>query len=81
VPTRPAPTRQSLGAALRSLREARETTQETVALKARMTQAFVSDGEAGRRNLSFETLERWLRALGVSWAEFGAAVDRATRLR
>lgn len=33
--------------------------------------------ERGERNPSFESLDKLLRALEVSWAQFGAAIDAA----
>jgi transcriptional regulator with XRE-family HTH domain len=51
-------------------------TQERLALRAKLTPALISDSERGLRNLSFQSLERWLSALEVDWARFGAALAR-----
>lgn len=51
-------------------------TQERLALRAKLTPALISDSERGVRNLSFQSLERWLAALDVDWARFGAALTR-----
>lgn len=53
-------------------------TQERLALRAKLTPALISDSERGLRNLSFQSLERWLAALDVDWARFGAALTRET---
>lgn len=51
-------------------------TQERLALRAKLTPALISDSERGLRNLSFQSLERWLAALDVDWAQFGTALAR-----
>jgi transcriptional regulator with XRE-family HTH domain len=38
---------------------------------------YVSSAERGERNVAFVALTRWLAALGVSWSEFGKAIDVA----
>jgi hypothetical protein len=38
---------------------------------------YVGSVERGERNASFESIDRLLAALGVSWAEFGRAIDGA----
>jgi transcriptional regulator with XRE-family HTH domain len=67
-----------LGAVLRALREAHpeQPSQERVGEWADLHRNYVGSAERGERNVAFEALSRWLAALGVSWAEFGAAVDR-----
>lgn len=64
---------------LRGLREAHPDapSQERVGEWADLHRNYVGSAERGERNVAFEALTRWLAALGVSWAEFGAAVDRA----
>lgn len=71
----------TLGQALRSFREERGWTQERLYLKSGLATPLISGGENGKRNLSFQTLERWLSALGVSWEDFGATVHRMARKR
>jgi transcriptional regulator with XRE-family HTH domain len=71
----------TLGTVLRDLRKSKGLTQEKVSLKCGMTTALISDSENGKRNLSFESLDRLLIALGVSWEEFGQALSRRSRSR
>lgn len=51
-------------------------TQERVAFASKITKNYLSDLENGTRNPTYLVLSRILRALGVSWAKFGAALDR-----
>lgn len=71
--------RRALGTVLRALREAHpdEPSQERVGEWADLHRNYVGSAERGQRNVAFEALSRWLVALGVSWADFGAAVDQA----
>ncbi|HEY0780319.1 MAG TPA: helix-turn-helix transcriptional regulator [Gemmatirosa sp.] len=71
--------RRALGAVLRRLREAHPDapSQERVGEWADLHRNYVGSAERGERNVAFEALTRWLAALGVTWAEFGAAVDLA----
>lgn len=66
-----------LGAVLRQFRVASGLSQERLGFKADLHRNYVSDVERGLRNPTFLVLEIWLVALGVSWADFGAALDRA----
>jgi len=74
---RHAPTCTTLGRVLRDFRDAAGLSQEKFGFRAKLHRNYVSGVEVGRRNPTFEVLERWLAALGVTWAEFGAALDRA----
>jgi len=74
---RHAPTRTTLGRVLRDFRHATGLSQEKLGFRAKLHRNYVSGVEVGGRNPSFDALERWLAALGVTWAEFGAALDRA----
>jgi transcriptional regulator with XRE-family HTH domain len=60
------PRHRALGRAVRTLREARALTQETLADRAGMSANYVGDTERGERNISVRAL--WLLAdgLGVS---------------
>jgi transcriptional regulator with XRE-family HTH domain len=78
---RPVPALSTLGAVLRAFRRASRFTQEQLSFKTGMTTALISDAENGKRNLSFESIERLLAALGVSWEDFGAALHRAAKAR
>lgn len=70
--------RRALGAVLRALRKAHPDapTVERLAEWADLHRNYVGSAERGERNVAFVALTRWLAALGVSWAEFGIAVDR-----
>lgn len=66
-----------LGEVVRSCRERTEgLTQERVAQMAGITKNYVSDVERGRRNPTYIVLSRIVRALDMSWEDFGAMVDR-----
>lgn len=69
--------RVSLGQVMRTFRQRRALSQEELADRAGVHRTYVGQVERGERNPSFESLDRLLRALGVSWAQFGAAVDAA----
>jgi transcriptional regulator with XRE-family HTH domain len=79
--SRPAPDLRSLGSVLRSLRKAKSFTQEQLSFKTGLTTALISDSENGKRNLSFESIERLLAALGATWEEFGVALNHAAKAR
>jgi transcriptional regulator with XRE-family HTH domain len=59
-----------LGRMVKTLREAKDMTQVTLARKARVAQAYLAQLEAGtRKNPSLEVLKRLARALGVPVTE------------
>ena len=59
-----------LSKVVRSLRKARDMTQERLARKAGISQAYLSQLEAGdRKNPSLPTLKKLARAFGVPVAE------------
>lgn len=62
--------KQKVGQRIRQLRKELELSQEALALKAEVDRTYVTDVEAGRRNVSLEILERLIKALNVSIAEF-----------
>lgn len=70
------PTRKALGLVLRELRERRGLSQEALGFKARLHRNYVGGVERGERNPSFESLVRWLDCVGVSWKDFGEALER-----
>jgi hypothetical protein len=45
---------------------------------ARIPCNYVSGAELGVRNPTFDVVTRWLSALGVSWTEFGSALEHAS---
>ena len=59
-----------VGQRIRQLRKELELSQEALALKAEVDRTYVTDVENGRRNVSLEILERIIKALNVSFAEF-----------
>ena len=62
--------KQKVGNRIRELRKNLELSQEALALKAEVDRTYVTDVENGRRNVSLEILERLIKALNVSIAEF-----------
>lgn len=77
--SRPAPNLRLLGSVLRAYRQAKGMTQERLSFASGMTTALISDTENGKRNLSFESLERWLAAVDVTWEAFGADLTAAAK--
>jgi transcriptional regulator with XRE-family HTH domain len=73
------PTRKTLGMVLRLFRENRGLSQEALGFKARLHRNYVGGVERGERNPSFDSLARWLDSVGVSWKEFGEALEQQTR--
>jgi transcriptional regulator with XRE-family HTH domain len=59
-----------IGQRLKELRKKFGLSQESLAYKAEVDRTYVTDVENGRRNVSVEILERLIRALDVSIAEF-----------
>lgn len=59
-----------VGQRIRQLRKELELSQEALALKAEVDRTYVTDVEAGRRNVSLEILERLIKALEISVSEF-----------
>lgn len=62
--------KEKVGQRIRQLRKELEISQEALALKAEVDRTYVTDVEAGRRNVSLEILERLIKALEVSFTEF-----------
>ncbi len=58
------PRHRALGKAVRTLREARDLTQESLADRAEMSANYVGDTERGERNISVRAL--WLLADGLN---------------
>lgn len=59
-----------VGLRIRQLRKELELSQEALALKSEVDRTYVTDVEAGRRNVSLEILERLIKGLDVSVADF-----------
>jgi transcriptional regulator with XRE-family HTH domain len=62
--------KQKIGQRIRELRKQLELSQEGLAYKAEVDRTYVTDVENGRRNVSSEILERLVKALNVSFADF-----------
>lgn len=75
----PRPDRQILGSVLRTSREEAGLSQEAMGALAGIHRTYVGSVERGERNPAFEILNRWLAALGLSWQDFGRALDEAAR--
>lgn len=65
------------GGILKGFREAAGVSQERLGELAGLHRTHVSHMERGTRNFSIEAVEAVLCALGVTWEEFGRAVDRS----
>lgn len=59
-----------VGQRIKELRKQLELSQEGLAYKAEVDRTYVTDVENGRRNVSLEILERLIRALDISFADF-----------
>jgi len=62
--------KHKVGQRIRELRKQLDLSQEGLAYKAEVDRTYVTDIENGRRNVSLEILERLIRALNASFAEF-----------
>lgn len=65
-----------VGAILRAFRVERGLTQEQLAARARMHRNYVGGVERGEKSPTLKSVGRMLAVLGVTWTEFGAALDR-----
>lgn len=59
-----------VGQRIKQLRKELDLSQEALGLKADVDRTYVTDVENGRRNVSLEILERLIKALDSSPAEF-----------
>jgi len=59
-----------IGQRIKALRLEANLSQEALGLKAEVDRTYVTDVENGRRNVSVEILDRLIKALQVSIAEF-----------
>ena len=73
--------RKALGRVLRSWREEKGVSQEKFAHLADFDRTYVGAVERGTKNLSFEGLWQFLRALDRTWTDLGRALDREPVLR
>ena len=63
-------TRNKVGMRIKELRAREGLTQERFALVAGVNRSYLADIEKGNRNFGFDTLERIIEGLGVSYSEF-----------
>jgi transcriptional regulator with XRE-family HTH domain len=59
-----------VGQRIKTLRKELELSQEALALKSEVDRTYMTDVENGRRNVSLEILEKIIKALEISFAEF-----------
>lgn len=64
-----------VGQRIKELRKQLGLSQEKLAYEAEVDRTYVTDVENGRRNVSLEILERLIKALKVSFAQFFDAKD------
>ena len=67
--------KQKVGQRIRQLRNELNLSQEALGLKAEVDRTYVTDVEAGRRNVSLEILERLIKALNISLTDFFSAKE------
>ena len=72
---------KALGRVIRTYRVAKGLSQEKLGHLANVDRTYVGSVERGERNPSFENIWMLLYALGVSWTDFGAALDEQPALR
>jgi transcriptional regulator with XRE-family HTH domain len=70
---------QTLATVLIALRKQRGLSQEKFAAQSQVDRAYVGGIERGKRKPSFFVIEKLLAGLDVTWAEFGAALDREAK--
>jgi transcriptional regulator with XRE-family HTH domain len=70
-----------LAAVLRAFRERSGLSQERLAQRANIDRTYVGSVERGQRNPTMMVVDRLLTEMEVTWAEFGAALDREARRR
>ena len=74
------PNLMRLGAAIRAARTKPGWSQEKLADEAKIHRSYAGAVERGERNAGFLTLLKLRNALGLSWKEFGAILDRFVHL-
>jgi transcriptional regulator with XRE-family HTH domain len=73
--------RKALGRVLRAWREEKGVSQERFAYLADFDRTYIGAVERGTKNISFEGLWQFLRALGRTWTELGKALDREPAIK
>lgn len=64
-----------LAEVIKSYRRAAGYTQEGFAYEAHLDRGFVGAVERAERNVGFRKIRQLLQGLGISWREFGAALQ------
>lgn len=59
-----------VGSRIKELRKREGISQEKLAFKAELDRTYIAGVESGKRNLSIKSLEKILKALGVSFEDF-----------
>lgn len=69
--------RNKVGQRIKVLRKEQALTQEKFALMTGINRSYLADIERGNRNFGFDTLERIVVGLGISFSDFfeGIGVD------
>ena len=73
------PQAKILGEVIRKFRVKKRLSQEALADLAGIHRTYLGGVERGERNPSFQSLGRILNALGISWQDFGEALDQHLR--
>ena len=66
---------QTVGTRIRFYRQQKGFTQDSLSEKADLHPTYISQIVRGEKNISIGTLERLLRALGISFQEFFEAIE------
>ena len=61
---------KTIGLRIRELRNTTELSQEKFALKIEMDRTYLASVESGKRNISIVNLERIIKGLNITFAEF-----------
>jgi transcriptional regulator with XRE-family HTH domain len=61
---------KTIGLRIRELRNATGLSQEKFALKIEMDRTYLASVESGRRNISIVNLEKIIKGLNITFAEF-----------
>ncbi|MDE6625445.1 MAG: helix-turn-helix domain-containing protein [Lachnospiraceae bacterium] len=59
-----------VGSRIKEFRKREGISQEKLAFKAELDRTYIAGVESGKRNLSIKSLEKILKALGVSFEDF-----------
>jgi transcriptional regulator with XRE-family HTH domain len=65
---------EKFGKRVRELRNKKGVSQEALAFKAGIDRTYMTSVENGRRNISIQNIEKIIKALGVSVADFFSEV-------